>query len=44
MNLDLSKRLGAGWTLKQGEGDTERQTWLVERDGAVRGLVHRYHH
>ncbi|MFE7302815.1 hypothetical protein [Streptomyces sp. NPDC057579] len=41
--LDLSNRLGGGWTLTRREVDAERQTWLVEHDGTVHGLVRRYH-
>ncbi|MCG0065991.1 hypothetical protein L0F81_22285 [Streptomyces tricolor] len=40
--VDLSAKLGEGWTLTQRAGDAERHCWLVERDGAVRGRVRRY--
>ncbi|MFE4496076.1 hypothetical protein ACFRKD_26845 [Streptomyces niveus] len=40
--LDLSARLGPGWTLGQRNGDEARHRWLVEYDGQVRGYVQRY--
>ncbi|MFD7980232.1 hypothetical protein [Streptomyces sp. NPDC059071] len=41
--VDMSARLGPGWTLTQRAGDAERHYWLVERDGTVHGAVNRYH-
>lgn len=40
--VDMETRLGAGWTLRQREGDAETQTWLVVFRGEVRGRVRRY--
>ena len=40
--LDVSARLGDGWSLTQRPGDAERHTWLVEHDGDVHGRVRRY--
>lgn len=40
--LDMTARLGEGWTLRQREGDAETQTWLVVFRGEVRGKVIRY--
>ncbi|MFI6519860.1 hypothetical protein ACIBF1_30175 [Spirillospora sp. NPDC050679] len=40
--MDLSARLGPGWTLGQRDGDADTQTWLVACDGQVHGMVRRY--
>ncbi|WP_310729237.1 hypothetical protein [Streptomyces sp. N2A] len=41
-SLNISKRLGPGWTLTQREGEAELERWLVEHDGSVHGMVKRY--
>ncbi|MFI9332940.1 hypothetical protein ACIGZJ_36070 [Kitasatospora sp. NPDC052868] len=40
--VDMSDKLGPGWTLGQREGDEVTQTWVVVHDGQVRGMVRRY--
>uniref|UniRef100_UPI003F497E41 hypothetical protein n=1 Tax=Streptomyces sp. CA-141956 TaxID=3240051 RepID=UPI003F497E41 len=40
--VDVSARLGAGWTLTQRAGDADQHYWLVEHEGTVHGSVNRY--
>ncbi|WP_431959342.1 hypothetical protein [Actinacidiphila sp. bgisy160] len=40
--VDMSARLGDGWSLVQRDGDEERRLWLVRHGERTRGQVARY--
>jgi hypothetical protein len=40
--VDMTQRLGPGWTLRQREGDADTHTWLLAQGGRIRGMVRRY--
>lgn len=40
--VDMTQRLGPGWTLRQREGDADTHTWLLAQGGLVKGMVRRY--
>ncbi|MGK5550615.1 hypothetical protein ACSNOI_03290 [Actinomadura kijaniata] len=40
--IDLSAKLGPGWTLRQHDGDADTHTWLVAFHGEIRGKIRRY--